>query len=284
MNTVSILELNRIAKGLNIEGGYPYHYLIRDNLNKKVLWANIVLVLDRPFIDNILFEDLDTIMKKESYLLLENTIDEINEHKMFSIYLMTIGYYLEHGKTLLNKLPNDKLHITIHVHQDVLSVNMIYIIQKHLDDLCKHFLIDMSNTILDFRTDKHTFVSSDHDYTNTDILLSLSQCAGLDEGLRPGDIIIPKIFIPFDVENKTIDVNKFYIVKNHFGEILENLLISKYHEFSIKYVNDNYLSLNKNKKYKAIQLCIDDFNETPILQVNALWNPDDIFEKISVNQ
>ena len=282
MSTILITDLQNIAGGLNIEGGYPYNNLIRDNPNKKVLWSNIVLILDRPIIDNVLFSDLDKKMNEESYLLLENTIDELNEHKMFAIYLMVIGYYLEYGKSLLGRMPHDDLHITIHIHQDVASINLINIIKKYLDDLCHHFNINITNIFLDYRTDDYTFVSSTHDYSGTDILLSLSQCAGLDADLLPGDIIIPKVFIPYDIENKSINIKNQYNIDNNILKILDYVLDSKYHMFSIDYVNKNYVSMNQTKNKNIVsKLHNEDFIVTPILQVNALWNPIDLTEMLN---
>lgn len=282
MSKIAISDLHTIARGLNIEGGYPYHYLIRNNPNKEILWANLVLILDRPLIDNILFEELDKKMKDNSYLLLENTIDEINEHRMFAIYLMIICYYLENGKSLLNKSLIDKLHITVHIHQDIIGVNIINILKKYLCDFYEHFSIDMTNIILEYRTDEFTFVSTEHDYSGTDILISLSQCAGLGYELKPGDMIIPETFIPYDITNKTINVNESYKIKNHLHKILNDILLSKYHMFSIEYINNNYESANKNKKHKVIQLYNTDFTITPILQVNALWNPIDPSEMVNI--
>ena len=43
-----VSELHKIAGALNIEGGFPYNYLVRDNTDEYVLWGNYVLVLDRP--------------------------------------------------------------------------------------------------------------------------------------------------------------------------------------------------------------------------------------------
>ena len=284
MANIPISKLHTVSDGLNIEGGYPYHYLIRDNPYKKVLWANLVLVLDRPLIDNVLFEELDKKLKKESYMLLENTVDEINEHQMFSIYLIVICYYLENGRKLLNKLVNDQLHITVHIHQDVVGVSIINIVKKFLHDFCEHFNINMTDITLEYRTDNFTFVSSEHDYNDTDILISLSQCAGLSYEIKPGDMIIPDTFIPFDVTNKIINVKESYKVKNNLIEILCDLLFSKYHMFGIDYINKNYESSNKtkNKKHKATILHISDFTITPILQVNALWNPTDSLEVVKI--
>lgn len=282
MHKLQVNQLNRISGGLNIEGGYPYAYLMRDNPLKKVRWANIVLVLDRPLIDNVLFEDLDKKMKDNNYPLLENTVDEINEHQMFAMYLMILGYYLEHGKQLLNKNKNDDLIITVHMHQDIASAGLLITLSQMIDDLRKDFNFDVHNIKIDYRTDHYTFISTNHNYQNTDILLSLSQCAGLDPCLKPGDMIVTNEFIPYDISQKTITMENKYEVSNDLMNRIQNILKSPYHEYSINYVNNNYVSKNKGKRHNAYKMTDFDFNPTPILQVNALWNPINETEIVTV--
>ena len=59
-NKVKIKSIFDFAKGLNIEGGYPWIKLMKDNQHKldknKFLWINLILVLDAPLFTNILFE------------------------------------------------------------------------------------------------------------------------------------------------------------------------------------------------------------------------------------
>src|SRR5579863_9717735 len=98
MEEINVTELHKIAPGLNIEGGYPLLDLLKTNNNG--IWANIVLVLDRPLIDDIIFDD---ILKNNKYPLLENAIHDINEHKFLVAFLITTLYYIEHAQELTNK-------------------------------------------------------------------------------------------------------------------------------------------------------------------------------------
>lgn len=50
--------LYKFAGGLNIEGGHPQFHLSKCNPTKRPKWINLVLVLDRPLIDHIVFDDL----------------------------------------------------------------------------------------------------------------------------------------------------------------------------------------------------------------------------------
>lgn len=100
---MNITELHKIAGGLNIEGGFPAIDLTQAAPQKK--WVNLVLILDRPLIDHIIFDD---IIKNNKYPLLESAILEINEHQMLATYLMVINYYV----ASIDK----PAKITVHIH------------------------------------------------------------------------------------------------------------------------------------------------------------------------
>ncbi|QKF93957.1 hypothetical protein QKU48_gp0499 [Fadolivirus algeromassiliense] len=283
MSHINICDLGNLSPGLNIEGGLPYQNLIQNNINKTIIWANIIMIFDRPLIDNVLFRDLDKKMKENEYPLLENTIDEINEHKMFAIYLMIIGYYISNCRRLTSKLNNENINITIHIHQDENSINLLYQIKYFVSMLYKFYTLDLTNINLDYRTDIYTFISTNHDYNDTDILISLSQCAGLSKYYNPGDMILADTFIPYNVTEKKIYLNKKYKVDNHLLKIINDIINSQYNLFSVNFVNNNYTSKNglKNNN-KATIITENDFFVFPILQVDDLWNPEDNNEMIEL--
>ena len=267
MKKIPVKDLYQIAGGLNIEGGYPGLYLNRDNPGGGTIWANILLVLDRPLIDKILFEDLDRRMRENNYPLLENTIDEINEHQMFAIYLMLILYYKENGRRLLGKGEHESLNILIHIHQDVTSQNLIKILQDLLNTIPPS-----GDATINFKTDQYTFIYSKHDYKGVDILISLSQCAGLDPKLNPGDMIIPNLFIPYHIEESKVRIKDTYSIQNDLCLLKMNeILDSRFNLLATQCVNSHYQSANKTKNHQAIEW--KDFKQMPILQVDALWNP-----------
>ena len=121
---LDLTNLYEIAGGLNIEGPDPYFDLIKQNPNG--IWVNAILVLDRPIVDNILFDAVLEVVKINNYPLLENAIDNINEHKMLSIFLLITIFYIE-------TYPNKK--ITIHFHQDILVNKLIEIFDQMLHSL-----------------------------------------------------------------------------------------------------------------------------------------------------
>lgn len=279
IRSLCVSDLKSLASGLNIEGGSPYQLLIKQNQYKKVLWINLVLVLDRPLIDHVLFEELDKKMKDNEYPLLENTVDTINEHQMFATYIMIIGYYMEYGREMIGKNKTDPLRLTIHIHQSELSINMIKLLNEYIGKLN----IDMTNITLDYRTDKPLFVSTEHNYKGTDILISLSQCAGIDSSFEPGSMIISSIFIPYDIKNKSINLDKRYVAVNDLVNNFDQIIESKYNKLSVKLINDEYVSKNKHKiNDRAKTITINDFAMGSILQVNDLWNPTDENESLFV--
>ena len=271
-------NIHQLAGGLNIEGGYPCRDLHKTNLHGK--WINCILVLDRPFVDKITF---DEIFNNNKYPLLENAVDCLNENHFLAAYLMIIGYYLENGFKLFDK-DNDKiLFITIHIHQDKASKPLVDILKNYVD-----LMIDNNNNLqnknlsLQYLTDDKTYVYSDHDYGNTDLLISLSQCAGLDPKLEPGTLLVPIKFIPYHIDTKCINVSAAYETENQLNVDLCNILASTYNTYSVNFINNNYSSSNPNKKHIANKLTMSDFNYTNILQVDKLWNPTNTKELVVV--
>ena len=272
-------DLYKIAPGLNIEGGFPYMDL-KKNKNCQTKWVNLILVLDRPLIDNIVFDD---IFANNKYPLLESAIDNLNEHHFLAAYLMIIAYYIENGRQLLKKNPTDNLKITIHIHQDVSCKPLIKLLKNYIAQILNFFGTDMNNIELEFRSDFLNYIAAEYTYDNTDILISLSQCAGLDLILEPGALIIPRQFIPYDIDSSTIKMSASYEVENDLPNRLDLILKSKFHRYSVYFVNENYCSENPNKNnFRANIFTTKDFHESNILQVNKLWNPTNGLEIVSL--
>lgn len=272
---LSAQTLYTIAGGLNIEGGDPCRDLVKTGSHKK--WVNLVTVLDRPLLDHHLFDD---IAASNPYPLLENAVDDFNEAQMFVAYLSIIGYYLDHGHDLVGLSRSQPLRVTLHVHQDVTCQPLIDLLKSYITAVMNRF--DLDNVILDYRSDQKWYSFTSHSYETTDILISLSQCAGLAPNLKPGALIVPKTFIPFDIPNAKIDLTQQYSVENDLMFRLSDILGSKYHPFAVIYIRHHYESANPNKQHLADPLVQEDFHETPILQVDRLWNPRDPKESITL--
>lgn len=273
---MEISKLYKVAAGLNIEGGFPFIDLFRDN--KKSIWANLILVLDRPLIDKVVF---DEIFANNKYPLLESAIDNLNEHNFLATYLMIICYYMDNGRKMLNKKETEILYITIHIHQDITAMPLIKLLDEYLDRLTKMYNIDISNTKIDYQTDNKTYANTRHKYS-TDILISFSQCAGLHPKLQPGAMIVANEFIPYNIDTSTVNVFESYIVENSLIKDLDLMLNSKYCDYAVEFINTNYVSANLNKGNDKANLNWFDFHYKKILQVDKLWNPTNDNELVSV--
>ncbi|XWV26537.1 hypothetical protein QJ857_gp0530 [Tupanvirus soda lake] len=261
-------QLYQLAGGLNIEGGYPILDLLKTNPKGK--WINLILVLDRPLVDNVTFDEL---FLNNKYPLLENAIDNLNENHFLASYLMIVGYYIDNIHKICNKNETEYMNITIHLHQDIASIALLNLLKKYVDDMIKNNQLENKKININYLTDNKTYVCSEHNYGNTDLLISLSQCAGLDPKLLPGSLIIPNKFVPYDIDTNTVYESLSYNVPNLLNQDLNSIIYSKFNSYSVKYINDNYTSANPNKKFFAKNFSQNDFNFTNILQVNELWNP-----------
>lgn len=263
MEQLQVSQLGDIAGGINIEGGFPYYCLRKDNPYKSIIWANIGIIVPKKQMRDI----------ANRYPMSENTIENINEHKMLSTYLMIVGYYLEHGRRLLDKTSNEKLMVTVHMHQDSSNIELLNILSDMINDLRKHF--NMKNMILKYKTDQFVFNTHSHTFMNTDILISLSQCKMIDPYIRVGEFVIPEYWIPYEIKTKCVNIKNQYSAPNHLTTSINEILRSQYNDYSIKYVNSNYVSKNKTKNYDAYKLSVFDFMKTTILQVTNFWTPID---------
>ena len=298
---IQLRELHKIAGGLNIEGGFPARDLLK--FNPKGKWANLILVLDRPLIDNIVFDD---IFANNAYPLLENAIDNLNEKHFLAAFLMIISYFLENGRSICDICETSKFSMMVHIHQDVKSITLVNLIESLIQKL---FPIDstlegatcscksgsrncennfagsdiMANINLQYRTDNGNYLITDVNYEDYDLVLSLSQCAGIDEKYRPGDLLIADNFIPFNIDHQLINVKNSYQEKNILVDYLSDILASRYNSYWIGYLNENYTSSNPNKLHSASLLTPEMFYTTNILQVDKLWNPIDENEIVNVN-
>jgi hypothetical protein len=277
MSYIKVSTLDTIAFGLNIEGGDPYRRLQHDCKDKPFIWANLILVLDRPLVDNVVF---DEIWNDNRFPLLENRIDNLNEHHFMAAFLMIIQYYITHAHKLLNKKSNQNVKITIHLHQDPSRIPLCDIINKHL---C--MLMNVPNNIeLEYLTDTPIYNKTTTNYAETDILISLSQCAGLSLEHIPGTLYVANKFIPYDVNTSMVNTLQKYRVVNDLVFRIGRMLKSEYNIKSVEYVNQNYKSNNPGKiNNKAHVLTSNDFIDTTILQLDGLWNPKNKNELVLIN-
>ena len=264
---MELCNIYKLAGGLNIEGGFPCMDLHKTNPSGA--WVNLVLVLDRPLVDKILFDD---IFENNTYPFLENAIDNLNEHNFLAAYIMIIGFYIKNGPKIFG-CENRTFKIVVHIHQDKKSMPLVEYLKYLIDTMVNYLNIATQNIEIVYQTDDKTYVNSEHNYYDTDLLISLSQCAGLDPKLEPGALIIPDYFVPYDIDLSTIELYKKYKTENDLPTRLDDIIKSDYNKFAVNFINSIWTSPNKIKKFCASEFVTSDFNFTNLLQVNKLWNP-----------
>lgn len=255
--TIKSGDLYKIAGGLNIEGGFP----ARD-AGSSTPWVNLVLVLDRPLVDNVIFDDLIGDVRKKKYPLLENGVLELDEPKFLTAYLAIMAYYMQKHK-----------HIVVHIHQFPEFSGLVNLIKEFAKDINAMYNLSCEVQV---RTDHPFYEKQEY---KTDMLLSFSQCAGLDPKLEAGALIIPTTFVPFDC--KTVFPSKKYKAENVLVRDLADILKSEYHDFAVAQMK-SYTSDNMDKKQKPRVLTLADFHTTKILQVAGIWNPTNCDELVGV--
>lgn len=293
---------------LNIEGCRPAK-LLSAGFNYQPIWCNLVTVLDCPLKTNIDFKTLAELRDQQKYLLLENTIDSINEHRIIEAQLLVVAHYvLNASKYVVSAKNGDDIRtnatkngdgdkkifqtIAVHFHQDTKIWNFIRKFDAWLHDILLQIAPslhiwtsldakvnpnenenDAKSLRLYYYTDDPDFVSSlatkNFKYEpKPDILISLSQCAGLNPVYEDGDLLYPTRFIPLNMKDESANSG----VQNHFSVVRNDMFSGHLPECVKNYVNKYYVSDNITKKHNAC-LQSKDFFPIDILVVDKLWNP-----------
>lgn len=258
-------DLKTLAPGLNIEGGYP-------GLDCKTKWANLVLVLDRPLLGKrITFDELLRDVNDHKYPMLENGIPDINEPQFLTLYMAIIGYYLKRHDSMI-----------IHIHQFPAQCGwLLERLQLYVKVLTEKY--NWKRTV-EYRTD-NPFYSRQAYYCKNgrapDIVLSLSQCAGLADDVSEGAFIVPDTFIPYGIEKKTVFPKRKYEVRNELVHDIESIMTSQHHDYAVVYHAD-YKSANPDKVHR-VQDGIYHFFHEPLLQVSTIWNPTSDDELVTIS-
>ena len=264
---MKVSEISKFGAGLNIEGGFP-----KRDLPSGAKWVNPTLVLDRPLVDHINF---DEIVRTNPFPLLENAIPEINERQMLATYLIMLNYYISNACELTNK---ENPVIVIHLHQDENCKPLIQILQEFMNEL------NLLKGNITFETDKPNYQAMNHGKYECDILISLSQCAGLDPNVPAGSIIYADTFIPFDLVSHTVRLDQTYTVRNEFVYDIDKILgQGNVVQDIVNLVNSKYKSANPKKELMMAKVPVgSDFIRTSIVQVDRLWNPESPDQEIRV--
>lgn len=276
----SLNDLKFFADGLNVEGGIP-----AQNLTKKQIWADLSLVLDRPFEDGV---DLNEITETNSYPLKESSISSYNEAQANLTYLTVMHYYITHARKIAKKSQDDLVKMTVQVHRNGSGLPHLHLLEKLLLRAVPEFkgvkmdkgseknaaftyLYPDYNTIVEYRYGYTP--ETINNYQQQDIVLSISLNSGFNPLWPSGTLLIPFQFIPLDLETMNMNKNESYHVRNHLLEVLPDLIDSQNPAF-VEIINDHFLSPNDAKKgLLASSLKYEDFHPATLLQANGLFNP-----------
>ncbi len=177
--------------------------------------------------------------------------------------------------------------ITIHVHQDRNCQPLIDLITDMVTDIFAKNPSLQKQIRISYRSDDPSYADAktDKNYEGTHILLSLSQCAGLDSQYATGSLLLASKFVPYDIENREIQVHSEYEVENDLMNRIADIVQSPWNMEAVKYIENTYRSANQMKSVRDSPRLMtnDDFPQTRILQVDQLWNPADGNELVLAN-
>lgn len=202
----NLLDLHKIAVGLNIEGNRPTEHLPND-----CKWYNIIQVIDEP-LKGVNFDDIMKRVNDNKYEYIEQAID-LNMYNFFNQLTQ-----------LINDITNDHKNILVHIHQFENTTILHKTLDKKINRENVKFISDKTHYF------EHPVIYK-NEYPNIDALISISQCAGF--GLNAGSWIIPTGFMEFDVKNNII-----YSDIRHITNYIKPYVKFDYSEGNILMVND----------------------------------------------
>lgn len=274
-------EVKYLADGLNIEGGIPYN-----SLKEGQLWANLCVVLDRPFEDGL---DLAEITENNSYPLKESSIPTYNEAMVHYAFLTTVHYYITHAQEISKKNRNRSARMVVQIHRNSSGKNHLNMLEELMKEAFKglspiklgsagmadntlfSYYYPESDLLVEYRFG-YSPLTLDN-YEGQDIILSLSLASGFKPEWESGTLMIPEKFIPFNLQTMTIEQSNAYQVSNHFIKILPEVLEGQ--NFAVlQSVNTFYRSPNiKKLSQRAHMLSAVDFHSATLLQADGIFNP-----------
>lgn len=280
-------EIYQYADALNIEGGTVWQRL---NPNQK--WVNICYILDRPLLNGV---DLAQITKKNEYPLKESSIEEYNEPQVNYNTATILHYYIQNAHQIAKRPKEETTNIVVQVHRDTSGNKHFKLIEKLLlegypDDENQKippfkkahnslatYYYPKYNTQIDFR--KGARDDSLNGFENADIVISVSLAAGLNPSLQSGMMVVPRAFIPMNLEHNKVRTDQTYFAQNHLFEALDDIVKTQ-SENTLAIMNDKFKSLNPSKHHlKAKKLKTSDFRPITVLQVSKIFNPNGMTQK-----
>jgi hypothetical protein len=266
-------ELSRFTDALNIEGGR----IPRHALGKSQLWLNLCFVLDRPFIDEM---ELHEITEGNSYQLKEASIESFNESQMHYLTLCVLDYYFRHAHEITGK---STPHLLLQVHRNRSGPAHLAVIEKMFTSFWKDFKCisecgekdagtwysKEQNVELTLRYG--STLSDFENYSEMDLVFSLSLAAGFNQKWESGDPLLPTRFVPTTLER--LELLESYEVENHIVTARPKI-VAEQRDQILRWVNTNWKSENENKwGLMAHRVTERELPTGTLLQVDRNFNP-----------
>ena len=256
-------DLKNVADGLNIEGGSVCNYL-----GEGQLWANLCVVLDRPFADGMEWQEITAL---NSFPLKETSILSYNEAQVNLAYGLVLKYYLTHAHTLVNKSSGSTVKILVQVHRNTSGPHHLALLKQLLDVLVP-IKNDGIEVIMSYGT-RPELLAAEGKYKDADIVLSFSLVAGFNPDWPSGSLLLPQQHIPFSLKTLTLEMERKYLSKNHLHKVIGDVL-NQQDESLLNLINHNFQSINSEKQgLIAKTLTLENFKEATLLQVDGMFNP-----------
>ncbi len=281
-------ELWRVVDGLNIEGAR----IAQEYLREDQIWANLCVVLDRPFMDGV---EWQKITDSNPFPLKEASISSYNEAQVNLAYATILQYYLTHAHELTGKPKEEVARIRIQVYRNTSGPRHLELLEdllcqcqpekgiKRISDGSKYelFTYFFPQRNVEIKFCYGTFpghIKEVASYVDTDIVLSFSLVAGFHPLWESGTLLIPKEHIPFSLNFMILSEDEKYPVNNHLKDAIVEILKNQ-DEKIVEMVNNQFRSLNPEKnELTARKMMIEDFKEATLLQVDGMFNPSNLPE------
>lgn len=269
--TRPLADLKNVADGLNIEGGS-----VCDYLKEGKIWANLCVILDRPFADGI---EWQTITDTNPFPLKEASLSDYNETQVNLAYALFLKYYIEQAHSIVKKPKTQPVKILLQVHRNTSGPHHLSLLRELVD------LIDPKQEnvelIFSYGT-RPEHLAKEGKYDQADIVLSFSLVAGLHPQWPSGSLLIPKEHIPFSLKTLALEIDKKYLSRNHLLRALPEV-IAQQNDNLIAQINARFPSKNPEKKgLRAKRLRSEDFKEATLLQVDDMFNPSRLPSQFSI--
>lgn len=264
-------QLKNFADGLNDEGGTIY----QKYLHEGQIYANICVVLDRPFEDGMEWLELNA---SNIYPLKEASILEYNETQVNLAYVSILHYYITHAQELTGCA---QPKILVQVHRNSSGPHHVALLKRLLDQCYPE---DANTISLEFcyGADPHVFGKLGK-YCDADIVLSFSLVAGFNPDWGPGTLLIPHEHIPFYLDNCFLDLENKYLVENHLSQIVKEIIQTQ-NEKVLSTINSEFNSLNPQKSHlTAKELLAEDFKIATLLHADGRFNPSQLNENYVIS-